>query len=117
MSKPCFQSSGLAASLVYGVIVIDIVFGLMMLFGYRAKIAAIVLIVWSLIQAFAIHGIADFLGLPDAQFSTIIYNWFQKDGGTLSSFYKDIEVVGALLMVLVFGPGRLSVDGRSEALV
>ncbi len=110
-----FQSSGLPAAFVYGVIVIDIVFGLMLLFGYRAKIAASVLITWSLIQALAIHGIAGFLGLPDAQFSTIIYNWFQKDGGTLSSFYKDIEVAGALLMVLVFGPGRISIDGPSKA--
>jgi putative oxidoreductase len=109
-----FQRSGLPADAVVGVIVLELVFGLMLLVGYRARLAAAVLIIWSLIQAFTIHGIGTFLELDKGVgFSKVIYNWFQRNGGILGSFYKDIEVVGALLILIVRGPRRLSLEGRS----
>ncbi len=106
-------SVGLPASLIYVLIVGQFVFGLMLLVGYRTTLAASMLLAWSLVLGFKIHGIGTFLGIYTEGYSTILYNWFQKNGGTLSSFYKDIEVVGALLMVIVFGPGRIAMDRRS----
>ena len=108
-------AGGLPPSFVYPLIVGEIVFGLMLLVGYRTALAASVLLVWSLVLGFTVHGIGTFLGIYTESLSTILYNWFQKSGGTLSSFYKDIEVAGALLLIIVFGPGRLSMDGRTKA--
>lgn len=109
------MSVNMPGGLVYVLIVLQLVFGTMLLIGYRTTLSASVLLVWSLILGFKIHGIAGFLGLYTESIGTIIYNWFQKNGGTLSSFYKDMEVVGALLIIIVFGPGRISRDGARSA--
>jgi putative oxidoreductase len=109
-----FQRAALPVEAVYGVIFVDVVFGLMLLLGLRVKLAAVVLICWSLIQAFTVHQIATFLELDKhVPFSTIAYNWFQRNGGALGIWFKDIEVVGALLLMILRGPGRLSLDGRA----
>ncbi len=108
-------SSGIPAGFVYVLIVGQLVFGTMLLIGYRTTMSASVLLVWSLILGFQIHGVAAFMGFYTESIGTIIYNWFQKNGGTLSSFYKDMEVAGALLMIIVFGPGRISKDGSKAA--
>lgn len=105
------MSVNIPGGFVYVLIVGQLIFGTMLLIGYRTTLSASVLLIWSLILGFKIHGIAGFLGLYTESAGTIIYNWFQKNGGTLSSFYKDMEVVGALLMIIVFGPGRISKDG------
>ena len=108
------QSSGVPASFVYVLIIIESVSALMLLVGYCSRLAATILIVWSLVLAFDLHGPASFLGLGTESFSTIVHNLFQKSGGTLSSFYKDIAVAGALLMLVVHGPGQWSWDARSR---
>lgn len=88
--------------------------GLMLLAGYRARIAATVLMVWSLAWGFGPHSPLSFLGIGTEHLSTVIYNLFQKNGGPLSSFFKDISVAGALLMLVVYGSGALSWDARAS---
>ena len=109
------QSGAIPGSLLYVIVVAELVLGLMLLVGYRSKIVATVLILWSAVLGFDIHSPAPFLGLHTDGLSTNLYNLFNKNGGTLSSFYKDLEVIGALLMLIVYGPGRISMDEKTTA--
>ena len=110
-----FHGDGISASFVHVLIIVESVSALMLVVGYRTRLAGAVLIVWSLVLAFDLHSPASFLGLYTENFSTMVHNLFQKNGGTLSSFYKDIAVVGALLMLVVYGPGELAWDARSRS--
>jgi putative oxidoreductase len=101
-------------SYAYGLIIVEVVGGLMVLVGYRAELAAAVLLVWSAVLALGPHNPAAYLGLYTENFSAFVYNLFQKNGGTLSSFYKDVAVTGALIMLIIHGPGPLSMDARSR---
>jgi putative oxidoreductase len=109
------QAAGIAPSFIYGMIIVECVGGLMLLVGYRTELAAAILLVLSLVFAFTLRNPAAFLGLYTEHFSTIVYNLFQKNGGPLSSFYKDIAVTGALMMLLVHGPGQFSWHARSRS--
>ena len=66
----------------------------MLVVGYRTRLAGAILIVWSLVLAFDLHSPASFLGLYTENFSTMVHNLFQKNGGTLSSFYKEVACQG-----------------------
>jgi putative oxidoreductase len=96
-------------------IVVECVSGLMLLVGYRTELAAAILLVLSLVLAFILHNPAAFLGFYTENFSTFVYNLFQKNGGPLSSFYKDAAVTGALMMLVVYGPGQFSRDVRARS--
>ena len=108
------QGGGIPAWFVYVLIAGEIVLGLMLLVGFKAKPVAVVLIAWSAVLAFDLHSPAGFLGLHTEPLSTQAWNLFNKNGGTLSSFYKDIEMIGALLMLIIYGPGRISVDANGS---
>jgi putative oxidoreductase len=114
-SQAFLQAGGIPPSFIYGLIVIECVGGVMLLIGYRTKLAAAILLVWSLVLAFILHNPGAFLGLYTENFPTFVYNLFQKNGGTLSSFYKDVAVTGALMMLIVYGPGQFSWDARSRS--
>ncbi len=109
------QTGGIPPSFIYVLIAAEIVLGLMLLVGFKSKPVAAILMVWSAVLAFDLHSPAGFLGLYTEPLSTMAWNLFNKNGGTLSSFYKDIEVIGALLMLIVHGPGRISMDVRRGA--
>ena len=102
-------------SFIYGLISVESVGGVMLLIGYRTELAAAILLALSLVLALTLRNPAAFLGLYTDNFSTIVYNLFQKNGGPVSSFYKDIAVTGALMMLIVYGPGRFSYGARSPS--
>jgi putative oxidoreductase len=110
------QIGGFPPSFVYGLIIVEGVGGLMLLVGYRTELTAAILLVLSLMLAFILHNPAGFLGLYTENFSTIVYNLFQRNGGPLSSFYKDVAVTGALMMLVVYGPGQFSWDRKWQEL-
>jgi len=114
-AQAMLQIVGIPPSFIYGRIIVECVGGLMLLVGYRTGLAATMLLVLSLALAFVLHNPAAFLGLYTENFSTFLYNLFQKNGGPLSSFYKDVAVTGALMMLIVHGPGQLSLDARSRS--
>jgi putative oxidoreductase len=110
------QIGGIPPSFIHGLIIVEGVGGLMLLVGYRTEIAAATLLVLSLMLAFILHNPAGFLGLYTENFSTIVYNLFQRNGGPLSSFYKDVAVTGALMMLLIHEPGQFSWDRKRQEL-
>ncbi len=93
-------STGLPVPQVFAVasVVIEIGGGLMLVFGWKARWAALLLAVFTAIVTFFFH---NFWAAPAAQ------KMMQE-----VQFMKNLALIGGLLMVTAFGPGRFSVDKR-----
>ncbi len=87
-----------AVVIAYLVAAIDMFGGLLILLGYQTRIAAVVLIVFVILTIFFAHPFWNFEGAPRAA------NQVQ--------FYKNLVIIGALIMLFVHGPGRYSLDNR-----
>ena len=90
------QSAGLPLpELALGVaIVVEIVGGLLLIAGYRTKLVAAALALFSLVAAFGFH--------------------FQlADQNQFIHFFKNVAMAGGLLQVVALGAGRLSLDNRA----
>lgn len=79
-------------------IVIELGFGLALLVGFKARIAAFGLAVFTLVAAIFFH---NYWAVPEAQqmMQTLMFN-------------KNLGIVGGLLAFVAFGAGRLSIDKR-----
>jgi len=75
--------------------------GLLLLVGWQARWAALGLAIFVAVITPVFH---NFWAMPEAQVM------MQKQ-----AFYKNIAVVGGLLVVAAFGAGRFSLDGRRAA--
>ena len=69
--------------------------------GLKTQWVAGLLAVWSLIAGFAVHLVAG-VGAADAMVAD----------DNMIHFYKNLAMAGGFLFVLVYGAGRLSIDGR-----
>lgn len=81
--------------LLYGAILLLTFGGLMVLFGYRSSLGAILLLIYWVPVTFLIH---DFWDYPKEQVRT-----------QSILFMKDIAIIGGLLMLLGKGSGRYSI--------
>lgn len=79
-------------------VVIELGAGLMLVFGWKARWAAFLLAVFTAIVSLFFH---NFWAMPEAQ------KMMQQ-----IQFMKNLALIGGLLMVMAFGPGRLSIDKR-----
>jgi len=68
--------------------------GLAVIVGFQTRIAACLLILFTLGTAFIFHPF-----------------WVE---GEWNTFWKEISMIGGLLVVAAVGPGRLSIDGRAK---
>ena len=93
-------SKGLPMPQVFAVatIVIEVGAGLMLVFGLKARWAAFLLAVFTAVVTFFFH---NFWAVAEAQ------KYMEQ-----INFMKNLAVIGGLLMVMSFGPGRLSIDKR-----
>jgi putative oxidoreductase len=79
-------------------IVVELIGGVAIALGFKARWAALALAVFALSTALLFH---DYWALPaERQIAQAI------------SFWKDIAIMGGMLMVVAFGPGTWSVDRR-----
>jgi len=76
-----------------GAIAIELIGGLALVLGYRTRLVATVLALFSLLTAFTFH--ADL-----------------ADQNQFIHFFKNIAMAGGLLQVVAFGGGSLSLAGR-----
>ena len=73
-------------------IIIEIGGGLMILLGWRARIAALILFLWMIPVTLIFH---NFWGAPAAQ-------------KTIHMFQKNLVIMGAMFLIYAFGTGRYS---------
>lgn len=76
-----------------GAVLIEVGAGLALILGYRVRLAAVALALFSLVAAMIFHSAF-------------------TDQNQLIHFSKNVAMVGGLLQVLAFGGGRLSLDAR-----
>jgi len=74
-------------------VVVELGVGAMLLVGYRTRAAAVVLAVFTLAAAALFH----------SNFA---------DQMQMIMFMKNLAIIGGLLQVVAFGPGRFSIDNR-----
>lgn len=84
-------TKGVPAIAVYAGYAIKLFGGLAVIIGFQTRIAALLLVLFTLGTAFIFHGEFD------------------------SVFWKEISMIGGLLLVAAYGPGELSVDGRRSS--
>jgi putative oxidoreductase len=95
-----FSSLGLpaVAILVWIVIAIEILGGVALILGYRTRLVAIALALFTLLASIAGHA---FWAAPaDAAFIAQLL------------FFKNIAIIGGLLVLASSGAGSISIDGR-----
>ena len=95
-----FSSLGLpaVAILIWVVIAIEVLGGVALILGYRTRLVAIALAVFTLLASIAGHA---FWAAPaDAAFIAQLL------------FFKNIAVIGGLLVLASSGAGSISIDGR-----
>ena len=81
-------------------IAIELGLGLLLLIGWQARWAALCIAIFTVVITFIFH---NFWAMEAAQ------KMMQQQ-----AFFKNIAVVGGLLLVAAFGPGAWSLDGRNE---
>lgn len=85
----------MAEALLVGAIVVELVGGLMLVAGFKARWAALAIAVFLVPTTLVFHNP---LG-PDAQ-------------AQMTQFLKNLSILGGMLYVAAFGPGAWSVDRR-----
>ena len=79
-----------------GATLIEVGGGIALVLGYRTRIVAAVLAIFSLLTAVAFHSVF-------------------ADQNQMIHFLKNVAMAGGLLQVVAFGAGRLSLDARLAA--
>lgn len=86
----------LTALFLVAAIVIEILGALFIMFGFKTKWAALVLIVFM---------------IP----TTLIFHTNFADQMQVIQFMKNLSVIGGLLMVMAYGAGTISLDAKGKA--
>jgi uncharacterized membrane protein YphA (DoxX/SURF4 family) len=89
------------ALFLVGAIVFEVVGGLSLVLGYKTKWGAVLLIVFLIPATLIFHR---FWSVPPEMAQMQMIN-----------FLKNIAILGGLLQVAAFGPGRFSLDARGKA--
>jgi putative oxidoreductase len=82
--------------LAVGAIVVEFIGGLALLIGFRARWAALAFVVFLIVITPIFH---NFWSVPADEVMSQQIN-----------FIKNVAIIGGMLMVMAFGPGRYSVD-------
>jgi putative oxidoreductase len=89
------ESKGVPAIGVWIALGIKLLGGLAVIIGFQTRIAAAVIIVFTIATAFIFHPF-----------------WVE---GEWNTFWKEISMIGGFLVLIAAGPGSLSVDGRKSS--
>ncbi|WP_296403414.1 DoxX family protein [Psychrobacter sp.] len=89
------ESVGVPGVMLPLVIILEVLGGLAVLFGFKARLAAFLLAGFSILSALIFH--ADF-----------------GDQNQAINFMKNLAMAGGFLMIVAHGPGAYSVDDRNH---
>ena len=90
------ENFGVSGYLAVPAIILEILFPLLLIIGYHAKIAALVMAIFTIVVAIIFHTNFD----DHMQFIT---------------FFKDIAIAGGFIIILVNGSGRFSLDYKLKS--
>ena len=85
------EDYGVPGILFIPAVVLEILFPLLLIVGYKTRLAALVMTLFTLTVAIIFH--TDF-----------------SEGMQMMLFLKDIAIAGGFMIVLVYGPGKISLD-------
>jgi putative oxidoreductase len=89
----------IATVMLVGAVIVEILGGLCLLLGFKARIAAFILFLYLIPTTLAFH------------------NFWAMQGpmrmDNQGHFLKNVAIMGGLLMVTAYGAGKLSIDGRA----
>ncbi len=88
-------------ALGYLVGAVEVVFGLLVLVGWQARFAAVVLLLFTVATIFTAH---DFWNMEGAAVAA-----------NLTQALKNLSIIGGLLLIVGAGSGSLSVDGPGKS--
>ena len=88
------ESMGVPGILLPLVIAVELLGGLAILFGFKARLAAILLVGFNIVSA-------------------LIFHQFWIDESQMNPFMKNIAMAGGFLMIFAHGPGAYSIDNRN----
>lgn len=77
-------------------ILVEVGGGILLVLGWKARWAALAIAVFTILAAFLFH---NYWTYPPAERMS-----------QFNSFWKNIAIVGGMLMTMAFGPGRFSID-------
>lgn len=84
--------------LAVAAMVVELVAGVLLVIGWKARWAAVAIAAFTLLASIFFH---NFWAVPEAQRA------LQQ-----IMFYKNMAIIGGLLLVVVYGPGRFSIDRK-----
>lgn len=87
--------------IAYLVAAIDLFGGILILVGYQTRWASLVLVAFVVLTLLVVHTFWTMEGPARA--------------ANQAHFYKNLALIGGLLMFYIFGPGRYSVDARMQS--
>jgi len=90
------ENFGVPEYLAIPAIILEILFPLLLIIGYQTKIAALVMMIFTIIVAIIFHTNFD----DQMQFIT---------------FFKDIAIAGGFIIIFVNGAGKFSVDYKLKS--
>jgi putative oxidoreductase len=96
------EAKGLPIPMLFGAgaILAELGGGLLVALGFKARLGALMLIIFTVVTTIVFHNFWAYEG-PDRQMQMI-------------NFMKNLSMTGGLLLVLGFGAGPLSIDGEDD---
>lgn len=85
--------------LAAGTVLVELGLGLLVILGWKTRWAALIIALWLIPTTYVFH---NFWSVPADQAMMQEIN-----------FMKNVSIFGAMLLLMAFGPGRMSVDGRT----
>jgi len=113
-SLDVLQAASLPDALLYPLALMQMVGGLCILAGYRVRIAASCLCVYTLLLGFTVHSPLAELGVFRESFGEVFINMFTSR--SMSPFGRDLAAAGTMLLLCAYGAGPFSVDMRRKLL-
>jgi putative oxidoreductase len=80
-------------------VAVEILASIMIIVGFKARYAAAAILIWLIPVTFMMH---DFWNVADAM----------QQRMQMIMFNKNVAIMGALLLIMAFGPGPKSIDKR-----
>jgi putative oxidoreductase len=90
------EDYGVPEILFIPAIILEILFPLLLIVGYKTKFSALVMALFTLTVA-------------------IIFHTNFSEGMQMISFLKNLSIVGGFMIIIVYGPGKISLDNYFES--